>query len=173
MFIEPQITNESSKHIGWIEVICGSMFSGKTEELIRRLNRARLAKQKLEIFKQDELDHRNTVSDYYKSNLIEKYKAPHVPEGYTSSWAQFSILAGSSLEREKIMKTLTAKKIPNVIYYRIPLHLQKVFQKLSYKKGDFPISEKACNEVISLPMNPFLTYDQINYVVTKIKEHIT
>jgi dTDP-4-amino-4,6-dideoxygalactose transaminase len=76
--------------------------------------------------------------------LIEKYKAPHVPEGYTSSWAQFSILADSSLEREIIMKTCQLKKIPNVIYYRIPLHLQKVFQKLILKKGDFPISEKNC-----------------------------
>lgn len=51
MFIEPQISQGKSNQAGWIEVICGSMFSGKTEELIRRLNRARLAKQKLEIFK--------------------------------------------------------------------------------------------------------------------------
>jgi len=51
MFIEPQISKRKSNNSGWIEVICGSMFSGKTEELIRRLNRARLAKQKLEIFK--------------------------------------------------------------------------------------------------------------------------
>lgn len=51
MFIEPQISKRKSNNSGWIEVICGSMFSGKTEELIRRLNRARLAKQNLEIFK--------------------------------------------------------------------------------------------------------------------------
>lgn len=53
MFIESTIqdySNSSQKH-GWIEVICGSMFSGKTEELIRRLNRARIAGQKVEIFK--------------------------------------------------------------------------------------------------------------------------
>ena len=52
MFIEPSIgTLKSSGNRGQIEVICGSMFSGKTEELIRRLNRARIAKQKVEIFK--------------------------------------------------------------------------------------------------------------------------
>ncbi len=52
MFIEPQLgrSNRPGK-IGWIEVICGCMFSGKTEELIRRLNRALIAKQKVEIFK--------------------------------------------------------------------------------------------------------------------------
>src|SRR5690349_6034727 len=52
MFIEPRVGNSShNKRTGWIEVICGSMFSGKTEELIRRLNRAKIAKQKVEIFK--------------------------------------------------------------------------------------------------------------------------
>jgi len=52
MFIEPQLeTRERDGRAGWIEVICGSMFSGKTEELIRRLNRALIAKQKVEIFK--------------------------------------------------------------------------------------------------------------------------
>lgn len=55
MFIEPIFTknhySERKAHSGWIEVVCGSMFSGKTEELIRRLNRAMLARQKVEIFK--------------------------------------------------------------------------------------------------------------------------
>ena len=64
MFIEPQIANNSSHQSGWLEVICGSMFSGKTEELIRRLNRARLAQQKLEIFK-PALDTR-----YHDSNVV-------------------------------------------------------------------------------------------------------
>jgi len=51
MFIEPQLGRNPSGKSGWIEVICGCMFSGKTEELIRRLNRALIAKQKVEIFK--------------------------------------------------------------------------------------------------------------------------
>ena len=53
MFIEPHISknNTSLPKKGWIEVVCGSMFSGKTEELIRRLNRAKIAQQKVEIFK--------------------------------------------------------------------------------------------------------------------------
>jgi thymidine kinase len=52
MFIEPHFGNQQgSDRVGWIEVICGCMFSGKTEELIRRLNRAIIAKQKVEIFK--------------------------------------------------------------------------------------------------------------------------
>lgn len=51
MFLEPKSGRSNQQKSGWIEVICGSMFSGKTEELIRRLNRAKIAKQKVEIFK--------------------------------------------------------------------------------------------------------------------------
>ena len=51
MFVEPHIGSTSFRRGGWIEVVCGSMFSGKTEELIRRLNRALIANQKVEIFK--------------------------------------------------------------------------------------------------------------------------
>lgn len=51
MFIEPKRGRIHEQRTGWIEVVCGSMFSGKTEELIRRLKRAKIAKQKVEIFK--------------------------------------------------------------------------------------------------------------------------
>lgn len=60
MFLEKD--RNKLEHKGWIEVICGSMFSGKTEELIRRLNRARIAKQKVEIFK-PEIDTRYDEND--------------------------------------------------------------------------------------------------------------
>lgn len=60
MFLEKDRNN--SQRTGWIEVVCGSMFSGKTEELIRRLNRARIAKQKVEIFK-PEVDTRYDETD--------------------------------------------------------------------------------------------------------------
>ncbi|MGM0946831.1 MAG: thymidine kinase [Bacteroidota bacterium] len=65
MFIEPAINRNSSPYQkGQIEVICGSMFSGKTEELIRRLNRARIARQKVEIFKPS-VDKR-----YHEENVV-------------------------------------------------------------------------------------------------------
>ncbi|HPE34219.1 MAG TPA: thymidine kinase [Bacteroidales bacterium] len=69
MFLETK--NESGIRRGWIEVICGSMFSGKTEELIRRLKRARIARQKVEIFKPSvdvRYDEENVVS--HDANII-------------------------------------------------------------------------------------------------------
>ena len=65
MFIEPFHRKENQNHrTGWIEVICGSMFSGKTEELIRRINRAKIARQKIQIFK-PALDKR-----YHEENIV-------------------------------------------------------------------------------------------------------
>jgi thymidine kinase len=68
MFLEKD--HKNNVRAGWIEIICGSMFSGKTEELIRRLNRARIAKQKVEIFKpaiDTRYDEENVVSHDSKS----------------------------------------------------------------------------------------------------------
>ncbi len=68
MFVEPSLhSRRPSEHKGQIEVICGSMFSGKTEELIRRLNRARIAKLKVEIFKPS-IDRRYHDSDVVSHN---------------------------------------------------------------------------------------------------------
>jgi thymidine kinase len=65
MFIEPSLgKREPSGRTGWIEVVCGCMFSGKTEELIRRLNRAFIAKQKVEIFKP------KTDTRYHEQNIV-------------------------------------------------------------------------------------------------------
>lgn len=75
MFIEPHITGEKR---GWIEVICGSMFSGKTEELIRRMKRARIANLKTEIFKpaiDNRYDEMNVVS--HDSTIIQSQAVQH------------------------------------------------------------------------------------------------
>ncbi|MCV9388604.1 thymidine kinase [Reichenbachiella ulvae] len=91
MFIEPGIDQSSSKgaQTGWIEVICGSMFSGKTEELIRRLNRAVIANQKVEIFK-PAVDKR-----YHESDVVS-----HNDNSIRSTPVQFAsdilLLAGNS-----------------------------------------------------------------------------
>ena len=67
MFIEPKRGRGQGSKTGWVEVICGSMFSGKTEELIRRLKRAKIAQQKVEIFKPG-IDVRYHESDIISHN---------------------------------------------------------------------------------------------------------
>ena len=55
-----------------------------------------------------------------------------------------------------------------MIYYPVPLHLQEAYSYLGYKNGDFPVTEKLCNEVISLPMHPELDQEQMDFITTNV-----
>jgi thymidine kinase len=91
MFIEPRVGNENHAiRRGWIEVICGSMFSGKTEELIRRLNRAKIAKQKVEIFKP-------TVDKRYHEEDVVSHNANAI-RSTPIDFAQDMLLLGGSCD---------------------------------------------------------------------------
>ena len=69
-------------------------------------------------------------------------------------------------QRDAIMKSLTAQKIGCAVYYPIALHLQKCFEYLGYKAGDFPKSEQACREIMALPIFPELTPHQLERVAS-------
>ena len=65
-------------------------------------------------------------------------------------------------------KELSKKEIPTAIYYPKPLHLQDCFAYLGYQEGDFPISERVSNEIMSLPMNPYLREDEQEFIVKEL-----
>ena len=73
-------------------------------------------------------------------------------------------------DRDKLIEYLKDKGIGARIYYPIPLHLQKCFKYLGYKKGDFKESEKASGEVLAIPVYPELTKEELDYIVVSIKE---
>jgi len=73
-------------------------------------------------------------------------------------------------QRDALQKHLESKGISTGLHYPVPLHLQKVFNNLGYKQGDFPVAEKLAGEILSLPMYPELTREQISYVCDSIRE---
>lgn len=73
-------------------------------------------------------------------------------------------------DRDKLQTHLSEKGIATGLHYPLPLHLQKAYEHLGYKKGDFPITEKVASEILSLPMFPGLTEEQQKYIKEKIKE---
>jgi len=73
-------------------------------------------------------------------------------------------------DREALQTYLSEAGIGSGIHYPIPLHLQKAYQHLNYKKGDFPITERVAAEIVSLPMYPQLQEKQLNEVARKVKE---
>ena len=73
-------------------------------------------------------------------------------------------------KRDELKIFLENTKISTAIYYPLPLHLQKCFSCLEYKKGDFPEAEKAASEVLSLPVYPELSGEQQDYIVSSIND---
>ena len=110
---------------------------------------------KLEIFN-EEIEKRQKVASRYSELLAGFVKAPHIPEGLRSAWAQYSVLSD---KREEYLKRLKEAGIPTAIYYPKPLHLQTAFSHLGYQQGDFPISEHVAERIFSLPMHPYLEQD--------------
>jgi dTDP-4-amino-4,6-dideoxygalactose transaminase len=87
---------------------------------------------------------------------------PTETQGYKDIFYAYTIRVKN---REAVQKNLKEKNIASAIYYPIPLHLQDVYVNLGYKKGDFPVSEQFSDEVISIPMYPELTEEQMRFVV--------
>jgi UDP-2-acetamido-2-deoxy-ribo-hexuluronate aminotransferase len=126
---------------------------------------------KLEIFSEELADRQRVAATY--SKLIDESGldliTPSIPNGYVSAWAQYSLLSKDSDARQVFQDRLNAKGIPSMIYYPKPLHLQKAFENLSYKKGDFPESERASERIFSLPMHPYLTDENVAEIVDALK----
>jgi dTDP-4-amino-4,6-dideoxygalactose transaminase len=72
-----------------------------------------------------------------------------------------------------MQQRLYQEGIATGIHYPIPLHLQKAYRYLGYRRGDFPVTEELSEEIISLPMYPELTQDDIVMIVEKIKDFVT
>ncbi|EGJ48880.1 DegT/DnrJ/EryC1/StrS family aminotransferase [Desulfocurvibacter africanus] len=128
-------------------------------------------KAKLRIFPA-ELDARQDVAERYDAGLAGKVTTPLVPNGYRSSWAQYSILTKGAKERDALQATLKAQDIPTMIYYPIPCHLQPVFSNLGYKQGSMPVSEGLSQTILSLPMHPYLTQDDQKKIIEAVKKAV-
>jgi dTDP-4-amino-4,6-dideoxygalactose transaminase len=100
-----------------------------------------------------ELINRNKAADNYEKTLSDKYQTPQVPEGYVSSWAQYTLV---SKKRGEDMAIFKEQGIPTMIYYGTCMHEQTAFSLLGYRAGDIPVAEKLAKSVFSLPMHGYL-----------------
>lgn len=112
---------------------------------------------KLKAFAEYELDARNKAAAYYESRLKDHFKTPQIPEGYVSSWAQYTLLLDSEEERDALQSKLRDVGVPSMIYYPRPLHLQPAFSGVRGWGLSLTASEEASRRVLSIPMHPYLT----------------
>lgn len=130
---------------------------------------AAVLKVKLQAFKDHELQSVNRAAKLYDEYLGNVVKTPVVPEGFYSSWAQYTLILDSKEQRTHLQKELKEQGIPTMVYYPKPMHLQGAFADLGYKKGDFPVAESLCERVLSLPMHPYLNEEDIRFVANAVK----
>ena len=123
---------------------------------------------KLEAFQKYELDNVNKAAELYTKNLEDVVKVPRIPTGYYSSWAQYTIQLNNKHERENLQRRLKESGIPSMIYYTKPMHRQKAFKNLQNADSDYKNTIRLCETVLSLPIHPYLSKDDVMKVVDVI-----
>lgn len=128
---------------------------------------------KLEAFKEYEVTDINKVASLYTDRLQNgPFILPVVPEGFTSSWAQYTIQLPQSVERADLQKYLKEQGIPSMVYYVKPMHLQGAFEGTDSSIADCLVTEKLSECVLSLPVHPYMKEEEINQVCDCLLEYV-
>jgi dTDP-4-amino-4,6-dideoxygalactose transaminase len=124
---------------------------------------------KFDIFP-EEIELRQQVARRYSQLLNQKaeVQTPTVTDGMTSAWAQYSVLAEDGTHRNQLQARLKEAGVPTAIYYPKPLHLQTAFKSLGYEEGDFPVSEDYAGRIFSLPMHPYLSDSDQEFIIKNL-----
>lgn len=127
---------------------------------------------KLTAFIKHELEDVNRVNRLYTEKLKGIVETPTIPEGYVSSFAQYTIKLKNKEERDNLQSKLKEESIPSMVYYTKPMHKQGAFAEYNYDDTDFEVTNELCDTVLSLPMHPYLSDKDVNSVVEVIADYL-
>lgn len=135
---------------------------------------AAILQVKLRAFADYELDAVNRAAELYTSLLSDVVVTPTIPEGFRSSWAQYTIRLTSREQRDALQQHLKSLDIPSMVYYPTPMHSQTAFANLLPQKSgwDCASSSLLSTTVLSLPMHPYLTDSDIRIVSDAILSYL-
>lgn len=119
-----------------------------------------------------ELDADNKAAAEYTARLRDIVETPAVPAGFRSSWAQYTIKLNSKTERDGLQEYLKAQGIPSMIYYPTPMHRQTAYRNSVLPKTVCPVADKLCGTVLSLPIHPYISLEDIDRVCDAIKAFV-
>ena len=122
---------------------------------------------KFDAFTEYELEDVNKVASWYTDVLKDKVKTPIVPDGYYSSWAQYTIQLSDNNQRTEIQKRLKEQGIPTMVYYPKPMHEQTAFKGLN-RYVLCPVTERLCKTVVSLPLDGYTERRQAKIVCSAL-----
>ena len=113
---------------------------------------------------------RRALAHRYHELLAEAKSAVVIPKAAAWTKGVYHLYVVRVQDREALQAYLSEAGIGSGIHYPVPLHLQKAYQHLNYKKGDFPVTERVAAEIVSLPMSPQMTDEQVDEVAKRVKE---
>ncbi|CAM8461983.1 WecE Predicted pyridoxal phosphate-dependent enzyme apparently involved in regulation of cell wall biogenesis [Candidatus Methylopumilus universalis] len=114
---------------------------------------------------------RKKIANLYQDNLAScGLSLPQISEWTDTSWHLYVVMHPL---RNEIQKNLLNKGIETIIHYPIPPHMQKAYENLNYKKGNFPISEFIHDQVLSLPISPFMTTKEVEFAIQEIEKTVS
>ena len=123
---------------------------------------------KLDTFKNTEIEASNKVAARYTELLKNYVKTPVIPEGYLSSWAQYTICLKDEKERNGLKDYLKEKGISSMIYYPRGMHQQTAVKNTGCADGEFPVTENIVKRCLSLPMYPYMEEEQMKLVTDNL-----
>ena len=123
--------------------------------------------EKLAIY-QDEIDARQMVAQRYDSGLAGVAATPPVIDGAISVWAQYTLRLGDH-DRDAVQAALKSQGVPTAVYYPKPLHQQTAYRHYPVAGNGLPVSDKLAREVMSLPMHPYLSADDQDYIIGAVR----
>lgn len=128
---------------------------------------------KFKAFKEYELDDINKAAALYTEKLKGIVKTPITPKGYYSSWAQYTLILDNKEKRDGLQAHLKEQGIPSMVYYPKALHDQTAYKHLGYEEGSSPVTEMLAECVLSLPIHPYITVEDIKKVTVGMKEFLS
>lgn len=139
---------------------------------------AAILQVKFKAFKEHEVKDINKAAELYNAEfkcagLEQKLAVPKIPQGYVSSWAQYTVQLPEGTDRAALQEKLKESGIPSMVYYMKPMHLQGAFAGTDSCIVDCPVTERLCKTVLSLPLHPYMQAEDISFIVGKIKEALS
>ncbi|MBO5563238.1 MAG: DegT/DnrJ/EryC1/StrS family aminotransferase [Bacteroidales bacterium] len=137
---------------------------------------AAILQVKLKAFEAYELEAVNLAAAQYTALLKDVVATPSLPEGFGSSWAQYTLRLKDKTQRDSLQAALKADGVPSMIYYPKPMHLQTAFASCHSEQSEeslCPVATSLCDRVLSLPMHPYLTEEQIRSVAKAVRNHLS
>ncbi len=128
--------------------------------------------EKFKAFTEYELRDVNRAADWYTKRLEHAVKTPYVPNGYYSSWAQYTIRLQDMETRDRVQCALKEQGIPSMVYYPLALHQQKVYAGTEAEDTAYPHTLQAVKTVLSLPIHPYLKEEEADRIAKIVIDNI-